>query len=497
MMLRDAGRWLVVFAAVVLGASLPARGADKERWYVMEMGGQRAGWMTTTESATPDKITTSSRMKFSLSRGEQGVTIEMETQFVETPDGKPVSMKSVQKFGEMGITQEFTFLDDGIDVTSVQIGQRTTSRLARPEGVWLPPAAAERYVLQRYKSGAKEITVRTMDPSNGPKVVEVTRRDFTPEKITVNGREIEAVKSSVEMSLMPGVKSFEWTDAEGELVRSDTQLGGMSMSMVASTKEEATRETKGASPEVMASTFVKLEKPIARARSTTKVVYLVSVPDGELPEIPETGSQKVEKVDARHARVTVTARKFVAAPEGDSSDASYLAATSMCNWEDEKIKDAAAKALQAMGDDKGKRAENLRKFAHRFINKKNLGVGFASASEVARNREGDCSEHGVFLAALLRADGIPSRAVAGLVYVDEFAGHSAIFGYHMWSQALVTIDGSPRWVDLDATLPAGTPYDATHIALGVSALAENDLITGMAGIATVMGKLQIKVESAE
>ncbi|NBU87363.1 MAG: transglutaminase domain-containing protein, partial [Verrucomicrobia bacterium] len=65
---------------------------------------------------------------------------------------------------------------------------------------------------------------------------------------------------------------------------------------------------------------------------------------------------------------------------------------------------------------------------------KNYGVGFATASEVARNKEGDCTEHSMLLAALGRALGIPTRVATGLVYADEFEGEKDVLVYHMWNQ---------------------------------------------------------------
>jgi len=142
-------------------------------------------------------------------------------------------------------------------------------------------------------------------------------------------------------------------------------------------------------------------------------------------------------------------------------------------------------------------AETLRNAVHDHIEKKNLGVGFATASEVCRTKQGDCTEHGVMLAAALRAAGIPARVASGVIYADAFAGREEIFGYHMWTQALLDVGGKPRWVDLDATLRDGVPYDATHIALGVSALGENDTINSMATLAPLLGRLEIKVEKTE
>src|SRR5690606_5928862 len=119
---------------------------------------------------------------------------------------------------------------------------------------------------------------------------------------------------------------------------------------------------------------------------------------------------------------------------------------------DAKVKELTAKALKPLpeGADALRKAETLREFVYGYIEKKNLGVGFATASEVARTASGDCTEHGVLLAAMLRAGGVPSRVVAGLLYVDEFEGATETFGYHMWTQALVDINGTASWIDVDA-----------------------------------------------
>jgi transglutaminase-like putative cysteine protease len=245
----------------------------------------------------------------------------------------------------------------------------------------------------------------------------------------------------------------------------------------------------------MVNTFVKPDKTISRARQSTRAVFVVSDPEA-LPDLPSTGAQSVERIDAKSARITVTRSSTAPAPAADSTDPAFTTASTMIDSNDEKIRSLATRALENAADKPAaERAELLRRFAHSYIRSKNLGVGFASASEVAQNRSGDCSEHGVFTAALLRAAGIPSRVASGLIYADAFAGSQDIFGYHMWTQALIEVDGQPRWIDLDATLPNDTPFDATHITLSVSALPEGELSSSMASMAATLGRLTIKVES--
>jgi transglutaminase-like putative cysteine protease len=158
----------------------------------------------------------------------------------------------------------------------------------------------------------------------------------------------------------------------------------------------------------------------------------------------------------------------------------------------------AAMAMDVLSRVRGgpvQRARALRDAVAEHIKDTNLGVGLASASEVARTRTGDCTEHAVLLAAMLRAGGFPSRVVSGLVYVDDFAGEKGVFGYHMWTQAIVDEGKGPIWIDLDAAIPSPQvpgEVDATHIALSTSALATGDNMS-VAGLALVLGRLSIEV----
>ena len=474
-------------------ANLSHAAADDDRWYTVEMFGGRAGWMHVTQKTEGETITSETAIQFSLKRGAVSLDISMESRFVETADGKPVSMRSTQKFGAEPMVQDFTFKDEGVELVTTQNGQSRTSMLAKPEGTWLTPAAAERYVLQRFKSGAQEIVVRSVDPFTGVEPVSSTRTGFEKTTVMAMGRTIDATKVTVEVSNFPGVKSAEFVDGEGALIRSETSMGGMKFNTIAATKEEALADA--VAPEVMVGTLVKPDRPIPNPRQATHAVYLLSVPEGPMPPIPPTGAQRIDTVDERTLRVTVLTTN--PGPAGDDTSDVYLRASGLADSEDEKIQSLTKRATAKSGEDPSKRAEDIRRFVYRYVKKKNLGVGFASATEVAQTREGDCTEHGVLLTAMLRANGIPARAVTGLLYVDEFAGEANIFGYHMWAQALLTIDGQARWVDLDGTLPPATPFYATHIALATSDLADGDMVGSVASIATLMGRLDIKVESVK
>jgi hypothetical protein len=487
----------VLVSLVVLAASALAGGAtDSDRWYLLKMADAPCGGVHTIVAESDGKVTTTSTMTISVRRGEvELLKIAIDSEFVETTDGKPVRMKSVQNTGTKPTTSTYTFQPDGaIELVTEQDGRSITKTLPKPEGVWLTPNAGEQFVKQRMKSGAKDITVRTIDPTAGVEPATIKYTGFEPVKVKVGGREVDAIKRQVTTQAMgTTVKSVDYVDTDGELVKSRMDLGVISIDMLASTAEEVAKA--GAAPEVMVTTFCKPDKPIKDPRYATKAVLLLTLPE-EAPEVRETGSQRVEKLE-NAVRLTISTTDLCPAAESDTKDAALLASTTLANLEDEKIKELAAKAVKGVPDEPAARAEACRQFVFRYIRKKNLTVAFASASDVARSREGDCTEHGVLLTALLRANGIPARAVVGLIYADQFAGSKGIFGYHMWSQALLTIDGKPRWVDLDGTLPYETPFDATHIALDLTTLADGVPMGGLGAIAKMLGRLEVKVESVE
>src|ERR1051325_7290514 len=234
-------RVLAVLCVVVF-TGLCRGGEDKDAWFTVEMLGQRAGWMHTTTSTKGDRITTSSKMHMTIKRGEATISVSEETEFVETAAGKPVSMKGVQSLSAAPTTTRYTFKEDGsIEMESDVKGQHSKETFAKPEGVWLTPAAADRYFLERFRSGAKEIKLRMIDPTSGPRPVTVTRKDFEKTSITLDGKKLDVTKlTSVTNAglLIPNVTATEYIDQDGEIVRTDTSFGVWDLKILATTREK-------------------------------------------------------------------------------------------------------------------------------------------------------------------------------------------------------------------------------------------------------------------
>jgi transglutaminase-like putative cysteine protease len=207
----------------------------------------------------------------------------------------------------------------------------------------------------------------------------------------------------------------------------------------------------------------------------------------------------MERLGERRVRVTIEAGRSSPAV-ADAKDQRFTAASTMIDSDDPMVKQLAMDVLGRIKGDARQRAEALREAVSGHIRSANLGVGLATASEVVRTRTGDCTEYAVLLAAVLRAAGIPSRVVSGVVFVDELAGAQRVFGYHMWAQAVVPgAGGEPVWIDLDSAIatPELGGIDATHIALAVTSLSEDDAMGSMAAMVGVLGRLAIEAERVE
>jgi protein-glutamine gamma-glutamyltransferase len=118
----------------------------------------------------------------------------------------------------------------------------------------------------------------------------------------------------------------------------------------------------------------------------------------------------------------------------------------------------AALSKDAVGDAKTDRekVDRLIHFVSKYVDDA-LGFAELPVAEIITRKKGDCTEHARLFAALARAAGVPTREVAGLMYMGDDV---KAFGGHAWDE--VVLDG--RWVPVDPTWDE-TLADAAHLTL--------------------------------
>jgi len=162
----------------------------------------------------------------------------------------------------------------------------------------------------------------------------------------------------------------------------------MKMKMYATSKENALK--KGAPPEMFLSTMITADVAIPSDAQSAKF-KLTLKPDakGKFPILPETEMQSFERIDERSGYVTVKRINWDAIKKAkvsaDGVPPVYINSSAVCDSDDRKIV-RLAKDYKDKDKPAAELADLLRKFATDYITSKGLDVGFATASEVAREK---------------------------------------------------------------------------------------------------------------
>jgi len=386
------------------------------------------------------------------------------------------------------VDTRWRFADDHVKAITKHGDRQIKRKLDLPEPDWMPPLAAHNYWKQQRAAGATTITTRTLTGESGLKPLEITYELTGREQFEFDARQMPVTVWKTTNDLLPGIASTSKFSSDGHLVYQQVSMAVATLVTRLATREQALGVEEGPVPELMLQTFVQVDNPIKRPRDAIAATYRVTVKNGDLPELPSTAAQRFAHARPENtAIVRLDINDNLHATGDDKNNPAYREPSAMIDTDDVLIAKLVNRACKNIGDDPRKRAEAMRAFVHSHISAKDLDTAFASASETARMRSGDCSEHAVLLCAMLRADGIPARAASGLVYADAFAGESDIFGWHMWSQALI----DNHWIDFDATLEKR--FDAAHILIGTTSLAQGALSTDLAVAMKLLGNLQIEV----
>lgn len=218
--------------------------------------------------------------------------------------------------------------------------------------------------------------------------------------------------------------------------------------------------------------------PEARARQVpSEVTFTVKGLPKRFQE-PGTRQRYVAKPDGS-VDVTIRASHPKAAPRprplADPSGGKYLLSDIIVESEDPAIR-ALAQQIAGTESDAWTTARKVNAWVARNL-KKEYGASADRATDVLRQRKGDCTEHSLLAVSLMRALGLPAKRTDGVVYMLNEDGVPAFY-WHEWVEVWVG-----EWVQMDPTFNQ-TIADATHFALGEEGNAE---ITPLIGQLRVTG----------
>ena len=490
---------LAILAWGVVGTLPPdglrvARAAPSEfdAWDVVQMKGQRVGYARTifrlVEEAGQQVAKVQQVVKFSLQRFGQETRMEVDYSDTETPEGALIDFELVMKQGATPMRTTGKVAGDRLELQIESQGQKQNPSVAWPAGAG-GLLAAELSLRAKPLNPGEQRTIEHLNIDNQTCTTEMAARK--EEMVELPGGSFRLLKIDTVDRMAANaqgqrveIQGAIWTNAAGETLKAMVKSMGMETFRV--TREVALTKSPLAKFDLGEATLVKVDRAIPHAHDTKWVRYRIRLEDGDpVAAFPATPSQDVKRIDEHTAEATVRAirPRSVEDPNADVPTEADRKPNNFIQSDDPLI---VAQAKEAAGreTDPWKVAAALEAYVYRRVTMNDYSPAFATASEVARNREGDCKGHAVYLAALARARKIPARVAAGLVYLPQ----KQAFSGHMWTELFI----SGRWIGLDGTLAKGG-IGGGHLALTHSPLAGAAAYNAFLPVMQIVGQLKLEV----
>lgn len=439
----------VAVAAAPVSVPVPA-----ERWFSVHLDGRRIGYLHTVRSVEGERVTSTQRLRLLVERNGERMVIRHDERSEERADGTPLAFASEFDGAGSRVRVEGSIDEHGrVRVRGERAGEQESHALQWPDGALLAEGQRQALLDAGLATGTT-VAFTAFDPGGlGAVPVEVTVRG--PERVDVHGVERPLVALVQRTAAAPG-ESERWVDADGDVQRMRMPLLGLDLVMMACDRACATAEPQPA--DVLAATLVASPRTLSsrdRARTLHYALRLDAGTDASALAAVPGQALRMHASDPTRALLRVSAGGDAAGPP----DPSALAPTRWLESDAPELRALAATAVAgATGGDT--QMQRLEAFVRGHIGTKSLRVGYASALEAARLREGDCTEHALLLAALARASGIPARVVTGLVYSRTFGRHRKVFVPHAW--VIAWVDGG--WRGYDAAMEG---FGSGHVGLAV------------------------------
>lgn len=485
---------VLLFVSAPIAAAADSKVEREESWQVMYMSGQRIGYTCTTIDPITESgrelVRTTSISNMTIKRFGQSLVMKTTTTTEETVDGSLLRFS----FETANPPASTTVVTGSVEDKVLKIRQLVNGKTKETSKPWRPEVKSPTYQdralrTSPLKPGESRSFEAFLPEFREFASIKLSAVDFANTEL-LDGTASRLLKVNMSVSLLPGMVFGSFVDDKGENIKTSTNMLGVELVTYQVSKEEALKAIAGAELDLAVGTLVKVKQRIPMPHATRKIVYQITIP-GQNPEhvIPSGETQSVKNTGGDSAEVTVTSIRIPDKETAPSDDKEFLTATQFLQSDDELVQEHATKATGEFTDH-AQIARSMERYVHDKLTKKNFSTAMASAGEVAKSLEGDCTEHAVLLAAMLRCKGIPSRVAVGMVYVESLGA----FGGHMWTEAKL----NNRWTPLDATLGQGG-IGAAHLKLSQSGLPDDGptAVSAFAPLMTVIGQLKIDVLSIE
>lgn len=377
------------------------------------------------------------------------MTMQVKTTTWADAKGQPVRMRFVTTSGGRTQVVDAAFSGSRIQINIDNNGTKTKKTLTIPKGASVVDDPLTPIMLDGARPGAKK-SFYILDPTT----ISLIKNDLVvhgQEKVTVKKKTVTATKVEV---IDPRANTTIYVSSKGDFIKA---IGPMGMEIYPETKAEALGKSTGFSPslDLAVVTSIETDKPLEDPSNLGFLKIRISGKD--LKSLPNDGFQTAAGSGTSWV-LTIHPPKL-SDSEGQSISEAAAKQEKWTKPSDYIPSDAPqfkklAEQIVAGETNVKKAALKIKDYVQKSM-RPNAGIGvLRNATEILKTKEGVCRDYAILTATLLRATGIPTKVVSGLVNWD------GSFYYHAWVEAW---DGE-RWIGLDSTTP-DPQISAAHVKL--------------------------------
>ena len=448
----------------------PEAVVGRDSWMSIYQNDAKIGYARRRLSRAPEGFTVEESVAMRINTMGMVQNILVETRGELHTD---FSLQAVQFRIESG---RFSFSAHGeltgnvLDITTASAGSSRNYKIRMPNKPYLAAGLLDALHAADLKPG-DFFSFDIFDPvTMGPQPIKVSV--IGSEEVQVMGKAHSATKVMLNFK---GANQFAWLDSNGDVLQEKGLLG---MRLEKTTRRQALADIgNGSTGDLTDLASVPSNRVLAQPSSLQKLTVTVNGID--LDKVQLNGGRQIR----RNKRVTIVKENLDQLPPDlpvenmALLEQVFLQPSPFIQSDHQQIRQLVDAVLQNEAGPPLQRAQKLLAWVYHNIDKRPV-LSLPDALSTLENKQGDCNEHAVLLAAMARAAGIPARVETGLVYLN------GRFYYHAWNLLYIG-----RWVTADAVYNQ-LPADVTHIRFTSGSRQQSDLMG-------VLGRVQIDVVDLE
>lgn len=423
---------------------------ETEMWFLISFDGNPVGFehvKTRTDSAQSLQ-SCYRKTELYLNRMGQNLTLRASLWTTQTQDGqlRTFNLQRVDGAGSR-IERSGTFIlaKAAFDISELVAGTRRNFSVAVPEGtrspifsVWLP---------QLSSTLNKRLNLPVFFPETAG-VATIAAERKTDSQIRMNNKPLRTRRIQFYPAADATKSTTLYTDNSHSVLRQEKMFLSRTLSMQRTSAEVALTASTAKSLDLDVQTTIPIDRLLSGNKDQTTRVLELRVSNGFLPVIPNATFQAVQPIDGSAVRITLLPPNTPMPKTRQDVPPNHPALASS-RWM--PISDPALRriALLSAGAENSSNAicRRLEAAVHKKMRRSVFSTVILPADMVIKTFKGDCTEHAILLATLIRIKGIPARIATGIVHTNQQYG----FVGHAWVEAL--IEG--RWVAFDSAVGHG------------------------------------------